>query len=232
MALIISETAVRDYLELNTPGSSSKYSDATIGSNIRAATSNLEHICGRFFQQRDGVTWATTSQNRTLIPIPGFRSFTSVTLAGTALTVGLPGGGGSPTVWALPETNPGVPTPLYTALQFRAFLVRADGPWYWHDPLWWDRNLDNMYYWTNSATSMPNDLVVVGNGGYVVGTEPEGVLHAIKVLSAFYTVRPASILADVAITPAGGVLNYSQMPAEVRDFIADYKGQTPQMVSV
>jgi len=48
---------------------------------------------------------------------------------------------------------------------------------------------------------------------------PDGVLHAIKVLAAFYTMRPASLLADVAITPAGGVVNYSSLPGEVQTFV-------------
>lgn len=236
MALIISTTAVRDYLDLNTPGSSSKYTDGTIGSNIRAATSFLEHKTGRVLAQRDAMTFAATSMLAAIVPIPGFRTFTSVTWGGSVQTVGYPGNDAGASVWALLESIPGVSNPLYIGLQFRQFRVQGSGPWYLSDPLWFDKNLDSPYHPGNFAsgyagTSSPNDLVVIGNAGYLVGTEPEDVLHAVKVLAAFYTMRPASILADVAITPAGGVLNYAQLPAEVRDFLADWTiGR--QMVSI
>ena len=44
--------------------------------------------------------------------------------------------------------------------------------------------------------------------------------------------RPRSILADVAITPAGGILNYSRLPSEVVEFIADWKLGGEQVVSM
>ena len=81
MSLIISEASVRDYLELNSPGSSSKYSDSTIGSNIRAATSALEHETNRYLQDHPAATWAVTTMLDAQVPIPGFRTFTSVTWA-------------------------------------------------------------------------------------------------------------------------------------------------------
>ena len=66
------------------------------------------------------------------------------------------------------------------------------------------------------------DIIVSGDGGYAAGSEPDAVLHAVKVLAAFYTMRPASLIADVAITPAGGVVTYSQLPGEVQTFIAQW----------
>jgi hypothetical protein len=44
------------------------------------------------------------------------------------------------------------------------------------------------------------------------------------VLAAFYTKRPASVLADVAITPDGTALSYAQLPVEVRGFIDRWLG--------
>lgn len=234
MSLIITAQSVRDYLELNTPASSSKYSDDTIGSNIAAATSQLEQVCHRWFANRPAATYTTTSMLRAVVPVPGFRAITSVTYGGSAMTA-------NQSFWALPDP---LGTGLYTGLQFRAFRVDPkDVPWYLVDSGWWDKALDSPFYPGNYGggyvfTSMPNDMVVVGDGGYdpavavdSPGGFPSAVLHAVKVLAAFYTMRPASILADVAITPAGGVLNYSQMPAEVRSFIATWTlGQ--QVVSV
>lgn len=226
MNFIVAPDDVRQYLELNSPGSTSKYSDQTIGSNIRSAQSYLEQECHAYFWDHGTVTWSTTSMTQAQVPIPGFRAFTSVTWGTTAMTVGLPGDNSSPSVWAIPEQSPGLDTPLYVALQFRPWRVQDAGPWWLADSGWFDKGLDSPFYPGNygggyAFTSMPNDLVIVGDGGYAAGTEPENLRHAVKVLAAFYTMRPASILADVAITPSGGVITYSQMPAEVSEFIAD-----------
>ena len=106
----------------------------------------------------------------------------------------------------------------------------ADGsrPWWLADAGWFDKAMDSPYYPGNygggyAYTSMPNDLQIVGQAGYASGSEPDAWLHAVKVLAGYYTMRPSSILADSAITPQGGVLTYSQMPAEVRDFVGSWR---------
>ncbi len=102
-------------------------------------------------------------------------------------------------------------------------------PWL-SNPQWFDRGLDDPYFpgnygggWTYS--SLPNDLVIVGDGGWTAANLPEPWRQAAKILAAFYTMRPASILADVAITPQGGVLNYSQMPAEIANGLLGFVTQ-------
>ena len=239
MNLVIAPDAVREYLVLNSPGSSSQYSDATLGSNIRAAQQYLERKTHRFFHDHPGVTWAATTLLRAQTPIPGFRSFSSVQWGGVALSVAVPGDGNpSPSAWGLWEPSEGVEDGrrLVTAIQFRPWRVDNDRPWYMADPLWFDKLLDSPFFPGNwgggyAWTSMPNDLVIVGDGGYEPGHEPEPYLNAVKVLSAWYTVRPASVLADVALTPGGRELAYEQMPDEVYEFVADWKiGQ--QAVSV
>jgi hypothetical protein len=227
--LIVSQTAVRDYLELNSPGSSSKYSDETIGSNIRAAQTYLEAECHRFFYDHPNVTVGITTMLAAQVAIPGFRSIASCVWGGATLSVAFPGDGNqTPSAWAILEQSPGVSDPVAVALQFRAWRADSDRPWWYADSQWWDKSLDSPFYPGNRGggyawTSMPNDLVIVGDGGYASGNEPFTLLHAVKVLAGFYTMRPASILADVAITPAGGVVTYSQMPAEVVEFVADWK---------
>lgn len=227
MNLVISDQDVRDYLELNSPGSASKYTTATIGSNILAAQSTLEKATHRFFADHSEfltTPWAATTLLRAQVAIPAFRSFTTVTWGGTTQTVGLPGATSGASCWAIPDAQQ---TGVYTALQFRAWRVDNDGPWWLADRLWWDKMLDSPFFPGNwgggyAYTSMPLDLQISGAAGYAAGTEPPAFLHAVKVLASFYTMRPASILADVAITPQGGVLNYSQLPAEVRDFVAGW----------
>jgi hypothetical protein len=225
---IVTPGQVRAYLELNEPGSSSRYSDETIGSNIRAAQSDLETVCRRFFYDHPALTWATTTMLQAQVALPGFRTITSCTWGGAVMSVALPGDGNtSPSAWGLWEAAPGVDQRLIIGMQFRAWRVDNDMPWYFADKLWWDKSLDNPFYPGNYGggyawTSMPNDLVIVGDGGYTAGSEPEAVKDVVKVFAAWKTIRPAGLLGGIGITPGGGSVDYSILPAEVRDFIADW----------
>ncbi len=233
--LIVQVTEVRDYLELNSPGSTSRYSDASIGSNILSAQDYLERRTGRFFVDRPATKWtipgATMLQAQ--VPIPGFRSFTAVTWGGSALTVGFAAGDNA-SVWAIADQlNSGI----FVGLQFRAWRADSDRPWYLADQRWWDKLLDSPYYPGNwgggyAWTSMPDDLIVSGDGGYAAGTEPYFLRHAVKVLAAFYTQRGPTILADTIITPVGGVMQTARLPGEVLDFLADWKVGGQQAVSM
>ena len=224
--MIVSAESVRDYLELNSPGSSSKYSDATIGSNILAAQSQLEQETHCYLSDHPATTWATTTMLQAQVPIPRFRNFSTVNWGGSALTITLPGDlSGSGSCWAIPDD---LQTGTYVAIQFRAWRADSDAPWWLADRMWFDKLLDSPFYPGNRGggyawTSLPNDLVIIGDGGYAAGTEPPQLLHAVKVLAGFFTMRPASILADVAITPQGGVINYTRLPQEVLSFISDWR---------
>lgn len=215
----VGDSAVREYIQINNPGTTSQYSSATVGSNIRAASWFLEKATQRWFNDRPSVTWTGTSNGRPSMFIPGFRTVTSVTMQSAALVA-------NGSYWLLPDAqNSGI----YTGLQLRAFVGagRDPGrPWL-ANPNWFDANLDSPYNPMNYGggygwSSLPNDIVVIGDGGYTAANLPEPLLHATKVLAAFYTLRPNSLLADVAITPAGGVVNYSSLPAEVTQFIRDW----------
>jgi hypothetical protein len=232
---IVSVDEVRDYLELNQIPSTSRYSDATIGSNILAAQQYLERRTGRFFVDRPATSWTIPGATmlRAQVAIPGFRAFSTVTWGGSALIVGFAAGDNA-SCWALPDPlNSGV----FVALQFRAWRADSDRPWYLADANWWDKLLDSPYYPGNwgggyAWTSMPDDLIITGDGGYAQGTEPYDLRHAIKVLASFYTQRPPSILADTIITPAGAILNTSRLPSEVVDFIVNWKVGGEQVVSM
>ena len=65
----ISAQSVRDYMALNSPGSTSQYTDATIGSNIRSAAAGLEKATQRWFLDRPATTWTTTTNGRPYSPI-------------------------------------------------------------------------------------------------------------------------------------------------------------------
>ena len=227
MTLTVSAAQVRAYLSLEAgnPTNSPSKSTEQIESNILAAQEVLERATGRWFVNRPATTYTATTMLRAIVSVPGFRAFTSVSAYGSALVV-------NQAVWPLPDAqNSGI----YTALQFRPF--RGDlHEWWIANPDWWDAALDNPFYPGNYGggyawTSMPNDLSVVGDGGYAPGSEPFSWLLAVKQLAAFYTLQPAALLAATIVTPQGGVISYADLPDTVVNFINSWRtGQ--QAVSV
>ncbi len=227
MTLTVSAAQVRAYLSLEAgnPTNSPSKSTEQIESNILAAQEVLERATRRWFVNRPATTYTATTMLRAIVPVPGFRAFTSVSAYGSALVV-------NQAVWPLPDAqNSGI----YTALQFRPF--RGDlHEWWIANPQWWDAALDNPFYPGNYGggyawTSMPNDLSVVGDGGYAPGSEPFSWLLAVKQLAAFYTLQPAALLAATIVTPQGGVISYADLPDTVVNFINSWRtGQ--QAVSV
>lgn len=211
---------VLEYMALNSPGSTSQYNPGTVGSNIRTAAGQLEKATQRWFMDRPAVTWTTTTNGRAQLYIPGFRAFTSVTIQTAPLVSGN-------SYWALADAQQ---SGIYTGMQLRAFTSQSRDParpWL-ANPNWFDINADSPWYPPNyggayAQSSLPNDLVIVGDGGYLDADLPEAFLDAVKIWAAFKTMRPASLLADVAITPQGGVVNYSTLPPEVSGFIMEWK---------
>lgn len=214
-AMFVSVADVRAYLDLNSPGSSSKYSDATISSNIMSAGWTLERACSRLFGDVTR-TMTFSTDGRAQMAIPGLRTATSVTLQGTALAA-------NSTYWLLPDVQQ---TGVSTGIQFRAFRGPGyGGEWWLGNPEWFDRNLDSPFYPGNygQGGTLPNDLVIVGDWGYVAGTEPDPILLAAKALASWYTLRPDALLSGMRFTPDGNVFDLAKYPAEVMQFIAEWK---------
>jgi hypothetical protein len=213
--VIITAASVREYMELNSPGSTSKYTDATLGSNIRASQGMLERWTSRRFEDVT-ATLTFSTDGRAFLPIPGLRSATSVTNQSTTLVA-------DETYYLLPDTQQ---TGVYTGIQFRAFRTSGtNGPWWLSNPEWFDRNLDHPHYPANRGESMtlPNDLVIAGSWGWTDALMPEAVRHAVKVLAGFLTLRPDALLTGGRFTPGGDVIDLSQFPIEVQAFVADWK---------
>lgn len=213
-AMFVSVPEVRAYLDLNSPGSSSKYSDATISSNIMAAGWTLEQACGRYFGAQT-LTLKFSTDGRAQMAIPGLATATSVTLQGTALVA-------DSTYWLLPDDQQ---SGVYTGIQFRAFRNAGAGArWWLGNPEWFDRNLDSPFYPGNygSGTTLPNDLLIAGTWGYA--TLPDPVLLATKALASWYTLRPDALLSGARYTPDGNVFDLSRYPTEVAMFIAAWSG--------
>lgn len=211
--MIVSEQAVRDYMELNSPGSTSKYTDATLGSNIRAAQGFLERKTSRVFEDTTATRKFTTN-GAAYLAIPGLRTASSITLQGTALDA-------DATYYLIPDVQQ---TGVHTGIQFRAFGTATNGWGWWRsNPEWFDRNLDHPHFPANrgsSATSLPNDLVIDGAWGWTDASMPEDVRHNVKVLAAFYTWRPDALLTGARATPGGDVIDLSQLPVETQLFIS------------
>lgn len=212
-AMFVSVADVRAYLDLNTPGSSSKYSDATISSNIRAAGWTLENAIGRYIGQQT-LTLKFSTDGRAQMYIPGLATATSVTLQGTALVA-------DTTYWLLPDDQQ---SGVYTGIQFRAFRrPGSGGKWWLGNPEWFDRDLDSPFYPGNYGLggTLPNDLVIAGTWGYA--TIPDPALLATKALASWYTLRPDALLSGTRFTPDGNIFDLAKYPTEVAQFITDWK---------
>jgi hypothetical protein len=212
---LVTADAVRAYMELNA-STSSRYSDSTIGSNIRAAGAFLERHTGRYLGDQT-LTLKFTTEGRAWVPIPGLRTATSVTLDGSVLVA-------DSGYYLIPDV---AQTGVYTGIQFHAFETRANrGPWYYGHSDWFDRGLDmpNPSGYTDTA-SIPNNLVIVGAWGYTEAIMPEEARQAAKVLAGFYTKRPDAILSGGFQTEAG-VFDLSQYPVEVQDFIRQWSASS------
>ena len=212
-AMFVSVQAVREYLSLNAPGTDSKYTDATIGSNIRAAGWTLEQAIGRYLGAQT-LTLKFSTDGRAQMFIPGLATATSVTLQGATLVA-------DQSYWLLPdEAQSGV----YMGIQFRAFRRQGSDPnWYLGNPEWFDRDLDSWRMQYGMGGTIPNDLVITGVWGYT--DIPEPALEAVKRLAAWYTLRPDALLSGTKFTPDGAIFDLSRYPTEVAAFIADWKAE-------
>jgi len=206
VAAFVIPSQVRDYL--NEQALTGSWSDAQIGSNIRAASANLQRWTGRQFEAQTAASKTFTTNGQAVIHIPDVRSVSSVSSHGSPLTV-------DEGYWLVPDRYD---QSVAIGMTFRVVNSGQDPLWYLHDSQWWDKGLD-LYH--RSWASSPNDLVVVGDWGW--DPLPEPLLHATKVLAGYYTLRPASILADVRITEGGAILSYRSLPQEVQDFVTDWR---------
>ena len=211
MTATLDVQAVRDYMSLNAPGADSKYSDATIGSNMRSAIWTLEQAIGRYLAPQT-LTLKFSTDGRAQMYIPGLATATSVTLQGTALVA-------DQSYWLLPDDQQ---SGVHTGIQFRAFRRPDSDPrWYLGNPEWFDRDLDSWRMQYGMGGTTPNDLIIAGGWGYPTGL-PDPALLAQKALTAWYTLRPDALLSGTKFTPDGAVFDLSRYPTEVSAFIAEW----------
>lgn len=204
--------AVRDFLDLDVDATS-KYSDATIGSNIRAASWFLEKATNRFLGDRT-QTLTFTTNGAASMTIPGLRTASSIQLAGSAITA-------DQSYWLIPDA---LQTGLYTGIALRGYNQRRDGPGYLAYSDWFDTNRDQIWRRGGNFTSQPNDLSIAGSWGFVDNSDfPEPIRFAAKVLAAFYTKYPDAVLVGSIQTANDGSIDLSGFPLPVQQFVADWR---------
>lgn len=197
---------VRILIDLE-PNATSQYSDGTIQSNIYAASEFLEKSCNRYFGARSGITLTLTSNGDAAIPLPGVRTVTSITRDGTTLTA-------NETYYLIPDDQQ---SGVYTGLQFRAF-GRPSWP-----STWFDKGLDLPDYQRLSGNgSMPNDLVIVADVGYLDADIPQLLRLVTKALAGALTLYGPSVLTGTLVTPEGNTLATSAWDLAT-DFISKWK---------
>jgi hypothetical protein len=199
---------LRSYLDIN--ATTGRASTTNLDLFLQSASDFLERATGRIIAASPSNTQRTFSTfGQAAVTIPDLRVVSSATLQGTTLTA-------DSTYWLVPSRQqPDNGDTVYTGFQVRAYS-RWD---YRSNPEWFDRNLDN-WRWPGGY-SLPNDLVITGLWGWT--TVPAQWKLATLVLASYEYKRPDSLLANVAITPEGGVLNYGDLPPEVGELISMWR---------
>lgn len=182
------------------------WSEANLGSNILAASAFLQRATGRQFEAQTGVTKKFTTNGGSYLTLPDLRTATTVTLSGSTLTA-------DSDYYLIPDH---LQTGVYIGIQFRPFGGRGG---YRSFPDWFDTNKDA--WWWPRYTSDPNDLSIAGDWGH--SPLPDELLHATKALALWYTKRPDASLSNTLQTPEGNVLDLSNLPGEVAEFIRTWR---------
>lgn len=227
---IVTPQAIRDIngWDINASGvGNGVYSDTIIGNHILDAIGDIEKATRRYFVNKPGFSYQLTSNGSPIVYVGGLRSASSITWQGAVQTAGVPGVGSG--YQLLPDDQQ---TGVYLNIQFRPLRTPdTNGPWFWSlggaTTNWFDTGADNPFDPRNYGggyvyTSTAIDTIVVGDFGYAPGSEPNPFVHALEVYASWQQERPKSLLSDSVITPQGGVLSYSTLPAEVRNFISDW----------
>lgn len=207
---------VRDYLKADS--ATGQWSDAALGSNIAAASGNLQRWTHRQFEPQGSnftVTKVFSTMGRSYLVIPDCRSVSAVRLNSAELVA-------DESYYLQPDR---MQAGYFIGIEFpnRRELLRS------HD--WFDRGYDFPEFRDRLRTGLPNDLEVDSSEwGHV--PYPPDLVHATAVLAAFYSIRPDALLSGARQTPEGNVFDLSRLPLEVQAFINDWKLTDPPVVSL
>lgn len=208
MAVIPTYTEVKTYLSLT-----ATTHDALITSLIPAAIAFLERQSGRYLSTSSNVATRYSTDGQSALVIhdrPYVDPSRTINFNGTTLTE-------DTDVWFIQDRRH---TGITTNIQLRQFT--GQGEWYKGDPGWYDKNLD---YWARrwGDSGMPNDLLITGIIGHPTITEDTKL--AITAMTA-YLFRQKDAAGNTTFTPGGVVMDMSEVPAPVQQWIADWRIRT------
>lgn len=216
MAEFTTPDNVRDYLQATSV--SGQWSNAFIGSNIAAASNNLQRWTHRQFEPQGSnflVTKKLTTLGRSFLVIPDCRSLQAVRLNGAALVE-------NESYYLHPDR---MQSGVFVGIEFpnrQAFLRTHD---------WFDRGYDFPEFSRRLLTGLPNDLELASiEWGHL--PYPDSLLHASNALAAFYTIRPDALLSGARQSPEGNVFDLSRLPLEVQGFVNDWKLSDPEVIAL
>lgn len=207
MAEFTTPSDVRDYLVAT--GTTGQWSTARIGSNIAAASGNLQRWTNRQFEPQgsnSNITKRFSTLGRSYLVIPDVRSVTAVRLNGATLTA-------NESYYLQPDR---LQTGVHVGIEFPNRVN------FRHSSEWFDRGYDSPYWRSRLLTGLPNDLEIDSNA-WGHSPLPSELIHATTVLAAFYTIRPDALLSGARQTPEGNVFDLSRLPLEVQGFVSDWK---------
>lgn len=201
----------------NLEGTTGRYADGPLGSNIMTAQSLLQRKAVRQWEIQTATAKTFDTEGRAQLAIPDLRSATSVTLNGAALVA-------NESYWLIEDARH---SGVYVAIQLRVFQDQyRRGSWWLGNPEWFDRGLDLPSH--GGSSGEPNDLVITGTWGW--DPMPYDVLHGTKALAAWLTKRGDALLANAVQLPDGSVLDYSTWPPEAQDVVREYSRGTQAVV--
>lgn len=206
MAEFVVPDNVRDYLTID--GTTGQWSDAVLGSNIAAASGNLQRWTRRQFEPQGSnfvVTKRFSTLGRPSMVMPDARSVSAVRLNDATLTA-------DESYWLIPDQQQ---SGVYVGIEL---VPRQRGSYL--------NRFDYNYSHLDRFSAIPNDLEIdSAEWGHL--PYPPALLHAATVLAAYYTKRPDAVLGGVTLTAQGNEIDLSAIPREVADFVREWRLEQP-----
>lgn len=215
MATFVDPQTVRDYLQVT--GTTGQWSNELIGSNINAASGNLQRWTHRQFETYGGsnVTKVFSTEGAARVTIPDLRSISAITLNDATVVA-------NESYYLIGDRNQ---SGVFVAIEFPGQRnVMSPGL------NTFDVNYNFLRYGTRYE-SLPGNLSITGLWGHE--PLPAELLHATTVLAGYYTLRPDALLGGAVNRLEQGVIfDLSRLPVEVQDFVETWRIESPNVVAM
>lgn len=215
MANFVDPQVIRDYLQVT--GVTGQWSNSLIGSNVAAASNNLQNWTHRQFEPQGSNTAVTKSfstAGMASVTIPDLRAVTTMSLNGSDLVA-------NETYYLISDRNQ---SGVFVGIEFPG--ARRT----WSPGLnTFDINYNHMRW--GRYDTLPSNLSITGVWGHF--PYPPELLHATTVLAGYYTLRPDALLGGAVNRLEQGVIfDLSRYPIEVQTFVEQWRIESPMVVAV